>query len=53
VPRALAETVALLLAATLACAVVRRRGLPEAVIAVPAAPLAATVALWVMPRALP
>jgi arsenical pump membrane protein len=48
VPRALAETVALLLlAATLAFAVVRPRGLPEAVVAVPAALLA--VLLGVLP----
>lgn len=47
-PRALAETVALLLlAATLAFAVVRPRGLPEAVVAVPAALL--VVALGVLP----
>jgi arsenical pump membrane protein len=48
VPRALAETAALLLlAATLAFAVVRPRGLPEAVVAVPAALLA--VALGILP----
>jgi arsenical pump membrane protein len=48
VPRALAETVALLLlAATLAFAVVRPRGLPEAVVAVPAALL--VVALGILP----
>ncbi len=47
-PRALAETVALLLlAATLAFAVVRPRGLPEAVVAVPAALL--VVALGILP----
>jgi arsenical pump membrane protein len=46
VPRALAETVALLLlAATLAGAVVRPRGLPEAVTAVPAALLAVAVGI--------
>jgi len=48
VPRALAETVALLLlAATLAFAVVRPRGLPEAVVAVPAAML--VVFLGILP----
>ena len=48
VPRALAETVALLLlAATLGFAVVRPRGLPEAVVAVPAALL--TVLLGILP----
>jgi arsenical pump membrane protein len=48
VPRALAETVALLLlAATLAFAVVRPRGLPEAVVAIPAALL--TVVLGIVP----
>jgi arsenical pump membrane protein len=48
VPRALAETAALLLlAATLAFAVVRPRGLPEAVVAVPAALL--TVLLGIPP----
>ena len=47
-PRALAETVALLLlAATLAFAVVRPRGLPEALVAVPAALL--TVLLGILP----
>ena len=47
-PKALAETAAvLLLAATLALAVVRPRGLPEAVAAVPAA--LAVVALGVLP----
>jgi arsenical pump membrane protein len=48
VPKALAETAAvLLLAATLAFAVVRLRGLPEAVVAVPAALL--VVALGILP----
>jgi arsenical pump membrane protein len=48
VPRALAETAALLLlAATLAFAVVRPRGLPEAVVAVPAALL--VVILGILP----
>ena len=48
VPRALAETVALLLlAATLAFAVVRPWGLPEALVAVPAALL--TVLLGILP----
>jgi arsenical pump membrane protein len=48
VPGALAETVALLLlAATLGFAVVRPRGLPEAVVAVPAALL--TVVLGILP----
>ena len=48
VPRALAETVALLLlAATLAFAVVRPRGLPEAVVAIPAALL--TLVLGILP----
>jgi arsenical pump membrane protein len=48
VPRALAETVAfLLLATTLAFAVVRPRGLPEALVAVPAALL--TVLLGILP----
>ena len=48
VPKALAETVALLLlAATLVFAVVRPRGLPEAVVAIPAALL--TVVLGIVP----
>jgi arsenical pump membrane protein len=48
VPRALAETAALLLlAATLAFAVVRPRGLPEAVVAIPAALL--TLVLGILP----
>jgi arsenical pump membrane protein len=48
VPRALAETVALgLLGVTLGFAVVRPRGLPEAVAAVPAALL--TVGLGILP----
>ena len=48
VPRALTEPVALLLlAATLAFAVVRPRGLPEAVVAIPAALL--TLVLGILP----